>query len=939
MKRCPNCRNWDLAQEDIYCAWCGHRLISVEARLKETRFLVRDLPPPLDLELTNRSEGATILVQTVEGSEPWIQVEKTSGPGYPLKLAPGQTAILTVRLHTQGLADTYHSGAVLVSSNVGTERIALELVPAPEFSVSTYVDNHFQAPCRLAVILDNRNLERHVARVHLKRGVVTVLGIDTDQPWAGVRLPAEYQTPFTLDARRHGALDLMFEIDEALLIATAATYPFERTFQLHIECPELTHKETVTVRCWKPAALWIWEESKLTIDSYIGQPSELTLTLQNSIPGNPSAGIGNATLLVSRIEIRTETGENCSWIEPAEKLPDVIAVAGGENRRLRYRFNPGDANGPAVGTHLLSFVLTTNLPEVTRRISFQIQVREIREYPGILAIDFGTSNTCCAMLGEEDEEHRLVAVDNPVHNPSPTTTPTIIRYLERRENGVRTEIGAGIDALPLSGRVLRSTARSIKLQLGSGKQYELLLFNSGEIIRYGVRDVVAHYLAHVRDAAERQQRGARFNKIVITHPSRFRLNQILELTDAVRQAFGADCEIDTLPEPVAAALGFVVADEEALARSEPYTVAVFDFGGGTTDLSLIQVQNRHRASFMEVRPRQLTFTGFRFGGEDITKFIYDAGLKRIEEIVTADRLGGNLLVDSEALPDGNMAQTAIENHGRLLQWSELTKLALIYHGDKHLDRLPVRPELFPLQLALWNNGPIPRAFAHDQIVPRQAAMEEWLRARLGDLAGAIQVLVDKSGVHALDYIWLSGKSSAIPLVSQVLGERFPSARIRRAAEPKECVVGGACLPYKLRRSSNVVLVIEDADFVRTTSRLGIEETRGGKFMFREVIELGTPVLESGIKRDIPDYPLRLDSRIRLLENTDPIHDTVTGNPDVVPVCTFTPRPDSGLSRQPVPARLELHLSSDFQPALTAYIEGRNPVSFIKNHAAHAQGGA
>ena len=930
MNLCPQCRIWVVCPEDIHCAWCGHRLISVEARLPQSVFLRGELPPPLDLELKNRSEGAAITVQRVEASEPWIRLD-AGAAHLPFTLGPGSTAAVTVRLETASLHDDYYSGSIVIQSSVGEERVMVELTPAPELAITSFSSDTFRNPCRFDILLDNRNLERNILRLELKRGVVTIVNLSTDQPgWAKIRPAAGPRLPYVMDARRQQWLEVMIDIDEAYLIGTASTYPFERTFNLVLECANFTHQEPVTVTCWRPPFLWIWEDGKTAVDAYEGQPSELTLTVQNSMPGKPEGAVGRAPLEISRVEVMDAAGHPCEWLEPLEPAADIIRVEGGQKRQIRYGFLPqAGMQNPGLGEHTVTFVLTTNLPEVTRRLSLEVRVLPVQAFEGILAIDFGTSNTCCALLPDGLQEYHLVRVDDPHHNANPTTTPTVIHYKDGDENQPQTEIGAGIDALPLSARMLRSTARSLKRLLGEKHPLPIRFYGSDAMVRYLPKQVVTHYLEHVRKMAERDYRGAYFHRIVLTHPSGFKLNQILELEEAVRQAFGADAQIQTLAEPVAAALGFITS-EEAL-KKDHYALGVLDFGGGTTDLSIIEVDNRRQTGFLEIHPRQKMFTGRWFGGEDVTRFVFQAGVKRCREILEADRKTGRLLVDPEHLEDGNMVQTAIQNRGRLLQWAELTKLLLLEYGDNYGTHMPVRPDLFPLHLALWeDNRTVEVTFPHDRITPKRKELDDFLRAELEHTADDIQGLMTKSKTPGLDFIRLSGKSSRIPLVEEVLKRRFPNAGIRRAAEPKECVVEGACIPGKFKRAARIRLVLEEAEFVQTTSRIGYEEVvAGGRTKFCELINQGTPVPEGGISRSIEDFPLLADSRIDLLENASAIENTIQGNPAITHICTFMLNPGHGLRRNEVlPTRLVLHLSSDFQPALTAYAEGREPLSFV-----------
>jgi len=946
MNACPDCKTWDLAPDDVFCSWCRRRLINIQAVLAQSRFSVAELPPPVDLVLSNRSTSTAIRVDAVEASVPWIRIDAGSRrPPFPLP--PNDSAALTVRVETLSLTEDYHSGVIVVRTNLGDENLPVEVLPTPQVSISAYSGTTHRDSCRFEIQLDNRDLERNMVRIGAQQGIVAIEKIATDQPeWVKVRLPADCKLPLDLDSRKSAYVDVFIDVDESALTQKSVRLPAEYKANLVVDCAEFTHVEPLSFECWLPPALWIWEEAEYAIDAWAGQTGELSLTLQNSLPGNPQTGKGNAPLQVTRVDILLPGGEPCRWLQPSEDLADMIVIPGGERRQLRFHFatdaaGKGDAERLGIGRYPVVLVLTTNLPEVTRKLRFEVRVQAIKDFDGILAIDFGTSNTCCAIFGGPEQQYNPVPVDRLIHNPNPTTTPTLTQYLDLAPDGLASiKIGAEIDALSLSVKVIRSTARSPKRHLGSGEPFEICFYNSPDVVvYYAAKQVVSDYLREVRRAAERFRRGVRFRNIVVTHPSRFKLDQMMDLEEAVRLAFGADCEITLLPEPVAAALGFVI-DPEAL-QKERYTVGVFDFGGGTTDLSLLAVENRRFPGYVEVHPHQVNSTGRWFGGENLTQFVYEQGLAGCRRIAAADHPDEELLVESAKETDGNRRQIAIQNHGRLLQWAEQTKLLLIQYGDDHaLHFPPTKPDLFPdLKLSLWTrSGPEGRSFAHSQIVPKRADLDAYLRPHLENLAASLAGLVSASQIGALDYIRLSGKPSAIPLVSDVLAERFPKAQIRPAPEPKECVVEGACIPDRFRAAASVVLILDESGFVRTTSRIGIEDA--GRRSFVELIGLGLAISEQGITGHLDSFPLRSGVKVRLLDNASVANDSIPGNPDITTIGTFVidPAHNTLAKNEVLPARLELRLSRDFKPGLVAHVPGRESIPFVRSDAQAAQGG-
>jgi hypothetical protein len=932
MKVCPNCKLWDTAAGDIFCSWCGYRLVGIQAELARNRFSLEDLPPPVDLVLSNRSDSAPITVSSLVPSEAWIHID-LGDKKLPLVINPQATEILSVSVDTTVLEDGYHPGSILVSTSVGDENLRLEVAPPPEISVSAYSGGKHRDACRFDVLLDGRDLERNLVRIEAKRGVIPIASISTDQPeWLTVRLPNDCHLPLVLDARKVAYIDLSLEVNEPELYKKSTKMPAQHVATLRISGDDdFTREEQLFFECWMPPALWIWDQA--AVDAWPGEHRDLRVTVQNSDAGNPQSGTGNASLVISKVEILKPTGEDCDWLKPSFNLTDRIEVAGGSEKEIVFSFETdpagkGDGTKLGIGRHSVMLVLTTNLAKVTERVRLEVSVRRVRRFRGVLAIDFGTSNTCCA-VADSDEQYVLAPIDSP-GNSSRTTAPTVIQYLDLEPRGeIKTRIGTEVELLIQDEQVIRSTARSLKRRLGTPTPFDIYPYNSPEImVPYLARKVTADYLRQVRNAIERWRPGSQFHNIVITHPSRFRLRQIMELKEAVNEAFGKECEIDLLPEPVAAALSFIM-DTEAL-QKDRYTIGVLDFGGGTTDLSLLGVVNERNNGFVEVKPRQLKCAGRWFGGEDLTQFVYRQGLIGCQRVAAVDYQGLMLDFDSKGITNGNQRRAATENHGRLMQWAERSKLLLFSYGDDHVARLP-KSEM-SLSLTMWNGvGREEKEFRHDQIVPKRAELDDFLRSRVEELAADLAQLVALSGA-TMDYIRLSGKSSSIPVVREVLAERFPEAQLRPAAEPKECVVEGACIKYHTAFALSAFPTFENSDFVQTTSRIGIAD---GK-KFKEIIGLGTPVSEAGIQGQV-SIPLHSGMRIRLLENSS-LSPSLPGNKDITLIGEF--KPDLAYTgTKTVSAVLELHLSRDFTPTLVARIPNQSePVNFVPVRDPAEEGG-
>jgi hypothetical protein len=152
------------------------------------------------------------------------------------------------------------------------------------------------------------------------------------------------------------------------------------------------------------------------------------------------------------------------------------------------------------------------------------------------------------------------------------------------------------------------------------------------------------------------------------------------------------------------------------------------------------------------------------------------------------------------------------------------------------------------------------------------------------------------------------------------------------------VVEGACIPDRFRAAASVVLILDESGFVRTTSRIGIEDA--GRRSFVELIGLGLAISEQGITGHLDSFPLRSGVKVRLLDNASVANDSIPGNPDITTIGTFVidPAHNTLAKNEVLPARLELRLSRDFKPGLVAHVPGRESIPFVRSDAQAAQGG-
>ena len=212
----------------------------------------------------------------------------------------------------------------------------------------------------------------------------------------------------------------------------------------------------------------------------------------------------------------------------------------------------------------------------------------------IIGIDLGTTNSCAAVL----EAGAPKIIPNPEGG---RTTPSVVAF----KKGERI-VG---DAAKRQALTNPNTCSSIKRLMGTNKKVEL----DGK--KYTPEEISAMILSYIKDYAE-SYLGEKVDRAVITVPAYF--------NDAERQATKnagkiAGLEVERIiNEPTAAALSY------GLEKEEGQTILVYDLGGGTFDVSILELGD----GVFEVKS---TNGNNHLGGDDFDQRIIDYIVKEFKK--------------------------------------------------------------------------------------------------------------------------------------------------------------------------------------------------------------------------------------------------------------------------------------------------------------------
>jgi len=349
----------------------------------------------------------------------------------------------------------------------------------------------------------------------------------------------------------------------------------------------------------------------------------------------------------------------------------------------------------------------------------------------IIGIDLGTTNSCVAILEGGKPEVMNNAEGERV-------TPSVVAFTDGGER--------------LVGRLAKrqaitnptNTIASIKRKMGTDHRVEIS--TDGKAATYTPEQISAMILQKMKEDAEAHL-GGKVTKAVITVPAYFNDAQRQATKDAGKIA-GLEV-MRIINEPTAASLAY------GLDKEDDQTILVYDLGGGTFDVSVLEIGE----GVFDVLS---TDGDTQLGGDDFDQRVIDWLADEFRKDTGID-----LSSDPSAMQRLKDAAEAAKKElsSRMETTINLPYLTADAAGPKHLEKKLSRAKF-------------------------EGMIDDLLQRTIRTVDGALREA--KKTSDDIDQVVLVGGSTRIPKVQELISSRIPG-KINREINPDEVVAAGAAI--------------------------------------------------------------------------------------------------------------------------------------------------
>ncbi|OQY60011.1 MAG: hypothetical protein B6245_03660 [Desulfobacteraceae bacterium 4572_88] len=850
---CPKCGQWYLKTKDNYCGYCGHLMTDIDIQPDEVILISKIVPRKKVLFLNAGSQDISVSVTSPKPSSDFIQF--TPADTFVVR-AGGQTET-TVFLNERKLPPGFTEGNLRFQCMINEDerKIVILLIKA----------KRGPTPVLLSEEIDFEEVkEGSIGEKNLKfgnRGAVPLI-LKAIQTRGGPHLKIGENITFPIKIMTNKALKLpvMWDAD---LFNPAGTDPESAGFRLIFEnCGETLF---VPARAQMLHIHLGVDKKNIHIDPVLSKQDYIEkIVLRNN---------GNSNIDISRIE------SDAHWIQIIQKDSTLTLLSedsigkgalSGPGVVPQYAFKvlvrPRELTG---GWHEGKVSVYTAQQEYALEIPVRINVILPGECQDYIGIDFGTSNSVIAIYNSASDDTELVEIERGVSGEKTSLIPSVLVF-----EGGHDKYKIGWEAESEAVVYPENTVRSIKRIMGYGNDREFYdkTFSPDELAGCIIKKLVelaeTEYFRMTKTYYD-------IKHAIVTVPANFFDLQIRGILKACEYA-----ELDTeetlvrktamklgqksggnfqegiiLDEPSAAAifyLGVLFSEDPELNRKldhqEDVNFLIFDYGGGTLDVSAVQVSDMSNGG---AGIKVLANKGNNsIGGDsiDLTLMRQLLGECKSEFPEFDDTLiacNFNELLNRRMREDWDdeVWKSVLSARDRWKKAAEDLKISL---SDGTEASFSTDNPLLSIQLFHIENGKIHDIKKEFRSTVTRYAFEGWIAGILSECEQLVRGALNFADIDeaVVDYIIHTGRSSLVPAVRERIRSIFPGLAenrdILREEHLKVCVAKGAAMYGAQRRvmGEGIRLIAEGRKLPHAYG-IGKTAARGLRRQFDEIIPLGS----------------------------------------------------------------------------------------------------